>query len=189
VRGEKALSVAGGREPSHGPLPLPRRVMGVLRPVVHRAVLPVFHAEQNRPLSGLVALQLSGDDDPGDIPAPVEELAEECLGRVLVPPTLHQNIEDVPVLIHGPSEIVALAMNREQDLIEVPHVARPRAPAPELIGIGLAEFPTPFMERLLGDDDAAREQEFFDIPVAEAEAEVQPHTVAEDLRRKTTTFI
>jgi len=64
---------------------------------------------------------------------------------------------------------VAFAVNGEKDLIEVPCVARSGTPPSELIGIGLAEFPTPFADRLIGDNDAACEQKFFHIAVAEAE--------------------
>jgi hypothetical protein len=81
--GEKAPGMGGGLEPPHGQCPLTRRLVGVLRTIVHIAVLPVFHARQDLPLGGFVALELIGDDHPWDIPAPFEELAEELLGRPL----------------------------------------------------------------------------------------------------------
>jgi hypothetical protein len=90
MRGEKALGMARRPEPSHGPFPLARRSVGVFRTIIHIAVLPVFHARHYLPLSSLVALELIGDDQPGDIPAPLEERAEEFLGRSFVPPALHR---------------------------------------------------------------------------------------------------
>jgi hypothetical protein len=39
------------------------------------------------------------------------------------------------VLIHGPPEVVSLATDREEHLVQMPLVARPGAPMPELIRI------------------------------------------------------
>lgn len=97
--------------------------MGVFRPIVQVAVLPVFDAREDLALRRAVAFQPIGDDDPWHAPAPFEELAEEFLGRVLVPPALHENIQDVAVLIHRPPQIVTFAVNSEKDLIQMPLVA------------------------------------------------------------------
>jgi hypothetical protein len=43
--------------------------------------------------------------------------------------------------------------------------------------------------RLIGDDDPAREQQFFDIAVAEAEPEIEPYRVADDLYREAVILI
>ena len=107
--------------------------------------------------------------------APLQQLAEKSLRGFLVPPALHQNIEDMSVLIHRPPEIMALALNGEKDLIQVPLVARPGTPAPELIGIWLPELAAPLPDGFIRDDHPTGEQEFFDIAVAEAEAEIQPY--------------
>ena len=162
------------------------RVFGT---VVQVAVLPVFDVREDLPLRRAVAFQPIGDDDPRHVPAAFKELAEELLGRVLVPPTLHQDIEHRPVLIHGPPEIMALPIDREEDFIQVPLIGWLRASASELIGIGLAAFPTPLADRLIGDDDPAREQQFFDITVAEAKPEIEPHGVADDLGREAVVLI
>jgi hypothetical protein len=161
----------------------------VLGTVVEVAVLPVFDAREDLSLRRAVAFQPIGDDDPWYVPAAFEELAEELLGGMLVPPTLHQDIEHSPVLIHSPPEIMALPIDREEDFIQLPLVAWLRASAAELIGIGLAEFPTPLADRLIGDDDPAREQQFLHIAVAEAEPEIEPDRVADDLGREAVVFV
>jgi hypothetical protein len=53
-------------------------------------------------------------------------------------------------------------------------------PAPALIGIGLSAFPAPLPDRFVGDDDAPGEQPLFDVPVAQADAVVQPDTVTDN---------
>lgn len=55
---------------------------------------------------------------------------------------------------------------------------------PKLIGILLAELAAPLADGLISDDCATFEQQLFDIAKAEAEAEVQPHGVADDFHRK-----
>jgi len=101
IRREKALGVTRGLEPPHVPFPLARRLVGVFRPIVQVAVLPVFDAREDLSLRRAVAFQPIGDDDPWHVPAALEELAEERLGSVLIPPALHENIQDVAVLIHA----------------------------------------------------------------------------------------
>ena len=159
IRGEETLSVPGGFEPPHVPFLLARRLVGVFWPIVQVVVLPVFDAREALSLRRAVAFQPIGDNDPWHVPASFEELAEELLGCMLVPPTLHQDIEHSPVLIHSPPEIMALPIDRKEDFIQMPLVAWLRASASELIGISLAEFPTPLADRLIGDDDPAREQQ------------------------------
>ena len=62
IRREKSLGVARRFEPLHTLLPLTCRLMGVLRPIVQIAVLPMFHAWKNLALGGSVALEFVGDD-------------------------------------------------------------------------------------------------------------------------------
>jgi hypothetical protein len=152
-------------------------------------VLAVLYARQNLPLCSAVALELIRDDYSGDILTAFEELAEELLRRFLVPPSLHQDIEDIAVLIHRPPEIMALAIYREEDLVQVPLVAWPGAPVTQLVGILLAELPAPFADGLIRHDDPTDEQKFFHVSMAERKTEIQPDRVADDLPRESMMFI
>jgi hypothetical protein len=84
-------------------------------------------------------------------------------------------------LIHGTPQIVVFAVDGEKDLIQMPLVSKSWVSTPELVGISLAERPPPFTDCLIGHDDIAGEQEFFQISVSEAEAEVRPDALAEAL--------
>jgi hypothetical protein len=117
IGGEKPLCVPSGLESLHAPLPLAGRLVGVLCAVVQVAVLAMLNPRKDFPLRRTVALELIRDDDPRDILTAFEELAEELLRRLLVPSALHQDIEDIAVLIHRPPEIMALAIYREEDLV------------------------------------------------------------------------
>lgn len=93
--------MAGGFESLHAPLALTRLTMRILTPIIQIATLAVFDARENLALGRAIALQFFSHDHPRHVCQALEELAEELLGGVLVPSTLHQNIEDVIVLIDG----------------------------------------------------------------------------------------
>lgn len=61
---EKTLSVAGGLEPLHAPLPLAGRLVRVLRAIIEIPMLPMFHPREEFSLGGTIALEFIGDDDP-----------------------------------------------------------------------------------------------------------------------------
>jgi hypothetical protein len=58
-----------------------------------------------------------------------------------------------------------------------------------LIDILLPELQTPLTDRFVRHNDAKGEQEPFDIALAEAKTEVQPDTIADDLRGEAVVFI
>jgi len=152
---KKTLSVAGGLESLHVPFSLACRLVRVLRPVIERAMLAMFYPRQEFLLGGAVALEFIRDDRTRYVRQALEELAEELLRGVLVPPLLHQDIQHVPVLIYGPPQIVMFAFDREKYFIEVPLITGPRTTATELIGLRLAKLATPLPDGLVGHDHAA----------------------------------
>src|SRR5262245_11726755 len=87
-------------------------------------------------------------------------------------------------LVNGAPEIGTFAVDREEDFVQVPLVTGSGAPAAELIGIGLPELPAPIPHGFVGQDDPTFRHQLLNIPVAQAEAEVQPHAMANNLRRK-----
>src|SRR5262249_38670519 len=133
-------------------------LVGVLRAIIQIPVLAMFYSRKNLSLGGPVALQLIGDDHPRYVRHSFEQLAEELLRRSLVPPTLHENVQHVALLIHSPPQVVVLALDGQKHLIHVPLVTRPGAAATELIGIFLAKLTAPLANSLVGDDDSAFQQ-------------------------------
>lgn len=69
-----------------------------------------FHAREHLPLRSPMAFQPIDDKHAREVLTPFEQLAEEFLRGPLVAAALHQDIQHMSVLIHGPSEIVALTM-------------------------------------------------------------------------------
>jgi len=97
---------------------------------------------------------------------------------------LDENIQDVAILVDRPPQVMPLTVNGEKHLIQVPRVTWSGPPMPEFMGIGVTERAAPLPNGFIGHENPTGEQEFFAIPVAEAEAEIQPHRVADDFRWK-----
>jgi hypothetical protein len=93
----------------------------------------------------------------------------------------YQNIKAVPVLVHRAPQIVSFAANGEKYFIQMPLVTRLRATTSKLIGIWLPKLPAPLPDGFIRHDNTPGEQQLFDIAIAEAEAEVQPDAMADDL--------
>src|SRR5262249_41839112 len=132
---------------------------------------------------------LVGDEHPWPIRQPLEQLAEELLRGSLIPPSWHEHIQDMAVLIDCPPAIVTFAVDGEEDLIQMPLSARPGPSAPQLIGIDLPKLPAPIAHRFVRQQNATFGHELFDIAVAQAEAKVQPDTVADNFGRESVTLI
>lgn len=66
----------------------------------------------------------------------------------------------------------------------MPLVTGSRKSSLHLIGIGLPKLLAPSTNGFLADLDAALGQDFFDIPIAQAEAEVEPDCVTDYGRGK-----
>jgi hypothetical protein len=114
---EKSLGMPWGLEALHPSLPLARGLMGVLGTVIEVPMLAMLHSRQDVALGGPIAFELVGDDDARHILQALEQLAEELLRRAFVPPPLHEDIQHIPALIHGPPEIVPLAMHVQEHLV------------------------------------------------------------------------
>ncbi len=114
----------------------------------------MLNAWQDVPLGSGVAFQVIGDQYPGAILQALEQLAEEALGSLSIAMALHQNIQDMTILIHGPPQVVNLPVDGEVHLIQVPLDPSLRLPTTQGIGVGLAELQAPLTDRLVADHDS-----------------------------------
>ena len=58
-----------------------------------------------------------------------------------------------------------------------------------MIRIGWPKLPAPLADGFVGDQHATDKEELFDVPIAEAEAVVKPHPMANDLGGKPMVFV
>src|SRR3954469_5133662 len=135
-------------------------------------------------LGGRIARQLVRDHDTRRPALLLQQLAQEALGGPLVAPALHQHVEHGAVPVDRPPQPVLRAGDLDLDLVEVPLVAGTGQPPPDLVRERLAELEAPLPNGLVADRDAASGQQLLDHPQGEREAEVEPHGVADDLRRE-----
>src|SRR5262245_27405661 len=74
-----------------------------------------------------------------------------------------------------------LTIDCYEDLVQMPCVAGLRPPPSQPIGIVLPKLPTPWTDGCMGHRDAALEQQFFPIAIAQGEAIREPDSMADDL--------
>src|SRR5215468_5955228 len=186
---QKTLGMPGRLEPLHAILTLPCGAMRVLTPVIEVAALTVLYSWQYLAFGRAIAFEFIRNDDPWHVPQPLQELTEKLLRRVLVAAALHQDVEDVVVLVDRTPEVMTLTMNREKYLIQVPLVTWLRASVLQLIRVALPKFQTPLADGFVGHRDAALEQDLLHVAVAQWEAIIEPDAMANDLPREAVVFV
>jgi hypothetical protein len=110
--------------------------------------------------------------------------AKEAFGGSLVSMARDQDVEDVAILIDRSPKIMALAADRDEQLVHMPDVAEPTLLPPQGTSICWSKLPAPGPNRFVRHRDATFGKEIFNIAKAEREAMIQPNGVADDLRRK-----
>jgi hypothetical protein len=177
-------------EPAHSPLALTGRLMRVLRAIVEIPVLPVSNTRHYDPLRCPVAPQLvSNDHSWTSLTGCPQKPAEESDGSETIPLRLDENIKNDTVLIDGPPEVMSGTVDLEEDLIQMPLVARPGTPSPQAIGELASEFIAPAPDRFVAHHHATCRHHLLYITRADAEAEVQPHAFGDDFFRESMTTV
>ena len=82
-----------------------------------------------------------------------------------------------------------LAVDFDENLIDVEGVAISTVLALQPSRVDGAELDAPEADRFPSDDDPALSQKIFDIPVAQVEAIVEPDSIGNDIRRESVAFI
>ena len=149
----------------------------------------VDNGRHNDSLRRTVTSQLVGDQSPRRTTLAFEQLAKEAPRRSPITACLHQDVDHVAVLIHRTPQILPLTADGDEDLVEMPSTAEPTLPSLQLRGVLRTELLTPLANRFVGDEDCSLCQEIFDIAETQGEPKVQPHGMADDLRRKSISAI
>src|ERR1700675_130669 len=102
---------------------------------------------------------------------------------------LYQDVDHVAVLIHGTPEILLLAVDSNEDFVQVPNIAQAALTPLQFSGLPRTELLTPKSNRFIRDDDPAFGEKILDISEAQAETMVNPDGIADDFWRETMTVI
>ena len=94
---------------------------------------------------------------------------------------LHQDVDDITILVDRPPEVVLPTLNRDEQFVQIPRVTHPPAPMSEPPSVGGAKGLTPVSDGLVRDPNASLGQEIFGVAETETEAVIQPDGVADDL--------
>ena len=174
----------GRLEVPHLAFPLSRRLVRDFGAVVRILNDAVDRRRHHAAARRRVAAQLVGDQSARDITLAFEKLPKEPHRGATISARLHEDIEHVAILIHRSPEVLPAAVERHEEFVEMPRVTLLPAPVPQRASVDRAERQAPLTDRLVGDGDAPLGQQAFDVPEAERESVIQPHRVADDLRRE-----
>ncbi len=184
VYGREALQMGSRLEAAHLTLALLGRLMRDLGTVVRVPIGAVAHRRHHRAACCRVAAELVCDQPSWDTTLALEELPEESGGCAPIPSRLHEDVDDVAVLVHGAPQILLATMNRYEQLVQMPGVTHPTAAAPKTSRVHRAEPLTPLPDGFIGDRDVPLGQQVLHISEAETESVVEPDGVADDFGRE-----
>ena len=149
----------------------------------------VENSRQDGSTGSTIALQLVGDDPQRFLALTTQQSAKEPLGRRLVAMRLQQNIDDIPVLIHGTPKILLPAVDSDVELVQIPSIPETTLFLLQTSGIVGPEFPAPSPDRFVRNSDSSFGQQIFHIPKAQTETMIDPYGVADDFRRETVSVV
>ncbi len=168
-------------EVTHLAFLLPGVLVGDFGPVIF--ILPGSMVDGGEDLSvrGRISSQVVGDELERWSALVFQNLAKEAFGSFPVSVECDQDIENVAILVHRSPKIMALAADRDEQLVHMPDVAESTLSSPQRAGVFGSKFPAPRSNGFVGYGDATLREKVLDISKAESEAMVQPDSMADDL--------
>ncbi len=76
-------------------------------------------------MSGVIASEFVGHHPPEFSPLALDETAEKAFCRPPIPVALHENINDIAVLIDCPIQIMSLSLHGDKDFVFMPGIPQP----------------------------------------------------------------
>ena len=110
-----------------------------------------------------------------------QQSSKEPFRGALIAVRLHQDVDHVAVLIHRTPQILLLAVDSNEDLVQVPSIAEAALAPLQFSSIVRTELLTPVPNRFVRDNDSAFGEKILDMAEAQAETMVNPDGVADDL--------
>ena len=136
------------------------------------------------PMGDTVATQLVGHETRWFLSLTLQEFPKESPCCAPVPAGLDEEVDQVTILIHGAPQILVLTVDRDEDFVQEPRIAKATLLALQPPGLVGAELPAPLPNGFVRHENAPFGQQILDVPEAQAVSVVQPHRVADDGRRK-----
>lgn len=140
-------------------------------------------------IGNAVAPQLICDDSSRFPATRSQQSLEEAHRSLSISAPLQEYINHLTVLIHRTPEIVLLALDLHEDLIDEEGVTESLVPAPKFPGVLWPKLDAPQSDRYVADRDSALRHEIFDVTSTQIEAVIEPNRVLNNLRRETVPFV
>ena len=125
------LHVAGRHDAPHLALPLTRRLVGDLSTIARVLISDVDYGRHHGAARGGVGTQLVGDQPARDTALDFQQRPKESDGCSPIPVRLHEDVQDVTVLVDRAPQILLATLDRDEHLVEMPGVSHPTAAAPQ----------------------------------------------------------
>lgn len=149
----------------------------------------VDRCRQSTACCGSVATKFIREQTPRFFPLAFQDLAEEALCRPSITTALHEDIEYISILGHGPPQVVPLTADLDEYFVDVPGIAEPAFATFQGAPVARPEFDTPATNGLVRNDDSALGQKVFNVTVAQSEPVVDPDCVTDNLWRKSVPMV
>jgi hypothetical protein len=144
-------------------------------------MLAMLDTRHNLSLGSGTTFELVSNQNPWRITQALGTLAKESLGSLPVAPALHEDVQDMTVLVDCAPEVMVLALDRRHDLVEVRFVAPSWLTPAQLSGKLLAKRQCPLADRLVGHNDTPACHQLLDVAKAQRETVVELYHMADDL--------
>jgi hypothetical protein len=141
------------------------------------------------PKGSWITPELVGDQFLRGLTLSLQHLPKEPFCSLLVPPFRHQDVKNIAVLIDRAPEIHLLSLDLDETLIDMPNVTQSTLPFLEPSSVLRHELQTPETDGFVRNNDASLCKHVFDIPKAESETVIEPHSVADNFRWKAMPFV
>ena len=114
---------------------------------------------------------------------------EEALCCSAISARLSIDIDHFSILIHSTPQILLLAIDLHEDLVDEERIAITTVSPFKTTSISSSKFDTPKSDGFVANNDASLREQVFDITIAEVESMVEPDRVTDDVGRKSVTLI
>src|SRR5262245_64366001 len=105
---QKALGMSRRLKPLHAIFALACGAMRVLATIIEVTTLAMLDPGRDLALGRAITLELVRDNHPWDVLQALAQLTKKLLGGLFVAPALHENLEDVVVLVDSAPQVMAL---------------------------------------------------------------------------------
>ena len=166
---EKPLGMPGGFESAHLSFPLAGRLMRDFGSIVGVSLHTMNGVAEDGSHGSRVASQLVGNHPRWFRTLAAQKSSKEALCGVLITMRLDQDVDHVTVLVHGTPQVLLLAVDSNEDLVQIPVVAEPSFSSLQFPGIVRTELLAPAPDGLIRQDDSPLGEKILYISEAQAE--------------------